>query len=100
MGTVAILIEEAEGLLELGDLFVGELVRHGNPSGDLTEGGKQAGRQRGKPRMEEIWKGDRGERERQKQRTVRSAVRDSRRPTSLSWSCVPPSTPVPSDLYR
>ena len=29
MGTVAILVEEAEGLLELRDLVVGELVRHG-----------------------------------------------------------------------
>jgi hypothetical protein len=29
VGTVAILIEEAEGLLELRDLLVGELVRHG-----------------------------------------------------------------------
>jgi len=27
--TVAVLVEEAEGLLELGDLVVGELVRHG-----------------------------------------------------------------------
>jgi hypothetical protein len=26
--TVPILVEEAEGLLELGDLVVGELVRH------------------------------------------------------------------------
>jgi hypothetical protein len=29
VGTVAILVEEAEGLLELRDLVVGELVRHG-----------------------------------------------------------------------
>jgi len=42
--TVAVLVEEAEGLLELGDLVVGELVRHGNPSEDLTEGGRQQGR--------------------------------------------------------
>ena len=27
--TIPVLVEEAEGLLELGDLVVGELVRHG-----------------------------------------------------------------------
>jgi hypothetical protein len=35
-GTVAILVEEAEGLLELRDLLIGELVRHGRREGGAT----------------------------------------------------------------
>jgi hypothetical protein len=85
--TVAVLVEEAEGLLELGDLFVGELVRHGNPSGDLTEGGKQAGRQRGKPRIEEIWKGDRGERKTEAEDSAVSGQRQSQTDQSLVVVC-------------
>ena len=35
--TVAVLVEEAEGLLELGDLVVGELVRHGRGGGEGSD---------------------------------------------------------------
>jgi hypothetical protein len=37
-GTVAVLVEEAERLLELRDLLVGELVRHGRGRGGLRRG--------------------------------------------------------------
>ena len=35
--TIPVLVEEAEGLLELGDLVVGELVRHGGEGSDRSE---------------------------------------------------------------
>jgi hypothetical protein len=54
--TVAVLVEEAEGLLELGDLVVGELVRHGSP-GEGSDGGRETGRERGEARMEEVGEG-------------------------------------------
>jgi len=91
--TVAVLVEEAEGLLELGDLVVGELVRHGNPSEDLTEGGREAGRQRGKPRMEESLEVGEREREEKRGHCEVSGQRQSHTDRSgLSWSWAPPST--------
>jgi hypothetical protein len=50
--TVAVLVEEAEGLLELGDLVVGELVRHGD-TGEGSDGEREGNGQRGEARMEE-----------------------------------------------
>jgi hypothetical protein len=35
--TIPVLVEEAEGLLELGDLVVGELVRHGRGGGEGSD---------------------------------------------------------------
>ena len=35
--TIPVLVEEAEGLLELGDLVVGELVRHGRSGGEGSD---------------------------------------------------------------
>ena len=43
--TVAVLVEEAEGLLELGDLVVGELVRHGKQPERGSDGGREGSRQ-------------------------------------------------------
>ena len=40
--TVAVLVEEAEGLLELGDLVVGELIRHEPGGGGGIEAGQGA----------------------------------------------------------
>jgi hypothetical protein len=50
--TISVLVEEAEGLLELGDLVVGELIRHGRRrgGGESTQGmklGKRGGREEG-----------------------------------------------------
>jgi hypothetical protein len=86
--TVAVLVEEAEGLLELGDLVVGELVRHGNPSEDLTEGGRQAGREASRE-----WLEVGREKERRRGYCAVSGQRQSQTDRSgLSWSWVPPST--------
>jgi hypothetical protein len=56
--TIPVLVEEAEGLLELGDLVVGELVRHGLGGGEgagrserEAESGSGAGEERKKGRF-------------------------------------------------
>jgi len=40
--TIPVLVEEAEGLLELGDLVVGELIRHESGGGGGIEAGQGA----------------------------------------------------------
>jgi hypothetical protein len=46
--TIPVLVEEAEGLLELGDLVVGELIRHEPGGGEGSNRGNERGIKEGK----------------------------------------------------
>ena len=79
--TVAVLVEEAEGLLELGDLVVGELVRHGSP-GEGSDGGSGDG-QRERERERRSANGGSGREEATRRREDETR---SQRPTGLVGS--------------